>query len=632
METLDSIKAFVNLPNCIFVVPFDDEIIKGALETRREKQFGDCCDVIESELILDKLFQFKTYLPPLLKYDIGDYTMKLVRREIPDFMKDYCSDEIMNRLVNRILIHSDVTTPRQVKKLINAFVNNYLIAREREESGRVEKGLLTGERGVEQIAKLSVLQADYNSFYDLLFKDFSYIDKFVEIAQGNHAGTDVPTDLRKYFLFEAVADDDSVAGVLPTYEPLLNFLMRTAKYSVKSLAPFLYLAQNAISIKTGDEQQRRAVAALESGNSATLKTLLDEKSEIAEAIISFIPDCSDAELSLQAAYPLINFVDEKYTKSLANTLIERSIDLDVDMNELSLSVSAKSVFDVSKQAEKPEYGVTLTEKYLSAIANKNKSNTDIIIETLKVYLPVYNSLSNDAQSALLTVTRTCCDTQDIQVKSILPLLDYTDNALFTLLWGENWLNKLCSHISDENDYSPDVIDSLKESFPILFNNEANTTVIGNVLPLFELPPLLNVLNEIFNNGVCSELNADQSTRIVNELVKHEYDAKSETSRIVHELLGRLNYVIDDDNSDAMTAFTANYTTSALMDDVLVYLGKSGFFSYIENTLNSLVTEIFEDDNNDELLGKISSYLTDSVRDKLFTLLRTCTQKKCNQSK
>jgi predicted KAP-like P-loop ATPase len=66
-EALDSIKAFVNLPNCIFIVPFDDEIIKSALKKQRKTQFGKNCDVIESELILDKLFQFKIYLPPLFK-------------------------------------------------------------------------------------------------------------------------------------------------------------------------------------------------------------------------------------------------------------------------------------------------------------------------------------------------------------------------------------------------------------------------------------------------------------------------------------------------------------------------------------------------------------------------------------
>jgi hypothetical protein len=101
--------------------------------------------------------------------------MNLIKREIPDFIADYCPEESFSRIVNRVIIHSNVTTPRQVKKLVNAFVNNYLIAREREESGRVEKGLLTGERGIEQIAKLSVLQADFNHFYDVLFKDFSYI-------------------------------------------------------------------------------------------------------------------------------------------------------------------------------------------------------------------------------------------------------------------------------------------------------------------------------------------------------------------------------------------------------------------------------------------------------------------------
>ena len=111
IEALDSIKAFVNLPNCVFIVPFDDEIIKSALEKQRKTQFGKDFDVIESELILDKLFQFKIYLPPLLKYDIKQYAINLAKREIPDFITDHCAEEAFNRLMNRVI---DITLSTEI--------------------------------------------------------------------------------------------------------------------------------------------------------------------------------------------------------------------------------------------------------------------------------------------------------------------------------------------------------------------------------------------------------------------------------------------------------------------------------------------------------------------------------------
>ena len=45
----------------------------------------------------------------------------------------------------------------QYQKLINAFVNNFMIAANREKSGKIEAGLLTSEEGTMQIAKISVL-------------------------------------------------------------------------------------------------------------------------------------------------------------------------------------------------------------------------------------------------------------------------------------------------------------------------------------------------------------------------------------------------------------------------------------------------------------------------------------------
>ncbi|WEK54348.1 MAG: P-loop NTPase fold protein [Candidatus Cohnella colombiensis] len=623
VEALDSIKAFVNLPNCVFIVPFDDEIIKSALEKRRETQFGEDCDVIESELILDKLFQFKIYLPPLLKYDIKQFTMSLIKREIPDFIIDFCPEETFDRLVSRIIIHSDVTTPRQVKKLVNGFVNNYLIAREREESGRVERGLLTGERGIEQIAKLTVLQADFNHFYDLLFKDFSYITRFVEVVQNEYALTEVPADLRSYYKYN---EDNTVIGVFPTYEPLLNFLISRAKYSVDNIAPFLYLAQDAISIKTGDEQQRRTIAALESGNVSTLKTMLGEKPEIAEAVISYILECAATELPLQAGYPIVSVVDDEYTIPLANALIERSIELDTDVTELSRSLSPDNVLYAAQRAEREEYGMRLVERYLSAIADEKNVKEHMITNALKIFIPEYGRLSSDAQESIKRAINICCRKEGISVHSILPLLDYSDSSLFAMLWGANWFNKLCTHISDENDYKADVIESLKMSFKTLTGDVDFSTIINCVIPLFKLPALLEILNDMFTAELCSKLDGTLATNIVNEIIVHKYDKNSEN---IHKLLSKLRYVVNDDNAEAMTKFTANYETSALMDDVLVFLGKNGYFPRIEETLSELVLDVFENADNDELLGKISCYLTEDVRAELFDQLDTRSRYEAN---
>ena len=121
VEALDALKAFVGFEHCIFIVPFDDEIIKRALDKKRTNVINDQVEIIESEFILDKLFQFRIYLPPILDFDINKYAFDLVQQEVNDFISEYCDESLMKKVVERVLIHSGVTTPRQVKKT-NKFI------------------------------------------------------------------------------------------------------------------------------------------------------------------------------------------------------------------------------------------------------------------------------------------------------------------------------------------------------------------------------------------------------------------------------------------------------------------------------------------------------------------------------
>lgn len=85
VEALDTLKSLMEIEKCIFIVPFDDTLIKNVLEKKVVSQVDSEHQTIRSELILDKLFQFKFYLPPLVKSDIKDYTIRMIRQEAPDF-------------------------------------------------------------------------------------------------------------------------------------------------------------------------------------------------------------------------------------------------------------------------------------------------------------------------------------------------------------------------------------------------------------------------------------------------------------------------------------------------------------------------------------------------------------------
>ena len=169
--------------NCIFIVPFDDSILKKALDQNRTIKLDGNHQMVESELILDKLFQYKIYIPPLLDFDIKEYAVNLVQENIPDFIEEYCTMNRLESVIRKVLIHKNVTTPRQVKKLINTFVNNKILMTNRSKNGKIEKNLLDSEESDLQLAKISVLQADFNDFYDVLFRNFNYIKRIVDLHE-----------------------------------------------------------------------------------------------------------------------------------------------------------------------------------------------------------------------------------------------------------------------------------------------------------------------------------------------------------------------------------------------------------------------------------------------------------------
>ena len=369
VEALDALKAFVGFERCIFLVPFDDEIIKQALNKRRAKQFNDEDDVVESELILDKLFQFKIYLPPLLTFDIKKYAIELVRQEIPDFLSGFCNENIMKKAI-RVLMHESVSTPRQVKKLLNAFINNIMVAFAREASGKVQKGLLTNENGIMQIAIISVLQSDFNEFYDILFKDVNSIEKILEIHRNEV--DDIPEYLKKYFILV----DGNGLVLKKEYESLLNFLTKIEKYRVPSLLPYLYLAQDDISIKTGDELQRRLSNALKSGNVKTVKELLGENEHLSAVVLNNLEnEHEDITEVISAAVTIFDDIHNNKNE-IAREIIERVIELSDAETQCLYSLPPQNIMDVAVSCENRDFASKFMVKYISLFTTEKTLKLD----------------------------------------------------------------------------------------------------------------------------------------------------------------------------------------------------------------------------------------------------------------
>lgn len=613
VEALDALKAFVGFERCIFIVPFDDEIIKRALDKRRAQEFkeqAEITEVIESELILDKLFQFKIYLPPILDFDIQQYACRLAKQEVPDFLNRYCEEQLMQKVIERVLIYPGVTTPRQVKKLLNAFINNMMIVSERESSGKIQHGLLTSADGVYQIAKLSVLQADFNNFYDLLFKDMRCIDLILEAHRGTKTRGELPDILQIYF-----EDNDNGIVLKDEHEQLLNFLSRTAKYRVDNIAPYLYLAQDDISIQTGDELQRRAVNAMKSGNARTLQELLAGAKDLAKGIPYHLARASnDLAEMLNTVTLVYDAVDEEYQTAVAQKIIERTLELDLQEAKFLYNVPTSVILSISDNGENNAFNEQYLEKYLIVLAKDDWFEETALAGAMKELLSTESLKSDVLKGRMKAVCDLCLQKDSLKASTMLSFID-PQSKNFDYYWGIEWFKKLCSFMENENDFSEDVTNEAIGAFAVLSKTVAIDQLTRPLVDLTQYASFLKTLDIMLNHKIDENTGRtikdvvpeSIATQIANNVITHDF---SQYSKLVCKILNGLRFVINDDNSENFDEFTLNYEDTTSLDKILIYCGEKDYLPLLSKTIDSLTTAVFADGSNDDLLANTVNYFSE----------------------
>lgn len=156
--TLDTIRTFLGVKGCIFVVAADQQVLEAALtEGLRQTTPADEANPYYStgSAYLDKVFQYQVSMPPLLTQSVGAYARTLVEGRAGIWT------DLNTRYVLDVLIPSHVRSPRRVKHLINAFALTYRLIEQRHKQGL----LSTSPRDVAPaIAKLVCLRVEFPAF------------------------------------------------------------------------------------------------------------------------------------------------------------------------------------------------------------------------------------------------------------------------------------------------------------------------------------------------------------------------------------------------------------------------------------------------------------------------------------
>src|SRR5579862_1761172 len=159
VTVLETIKTFLDIPPCVFVVAADQQAVEHALsEEARQMTPADPANPYYSagSAYLDKIFQYQLSLPPLLPRALSQFALDLIEKR-PGIWK-----EIANKpeLIT-VLVPGHVRSPRRVKVLLNSFVLAYRLALRRSNEGALDSGM-AGRAS--EMAKLVCLRTEFPLF------------------------------------------------------------------------------------------------------------------------------------------------------------------------------------------------------------------------------------------------------------------------------------------------------------------------------------------------------------------------------------------------------------------------------------------------------------------------------------
>lgn len=216
-SVLETLKTFLFIQGCVFVVAADQQVLEQALRRKvRQHTPEDPTNPYYSagSSYLDKVFQFQLTLPPLRATTLTRYALGLVDTRSGVWRRVPGLDEVV-----AVLIPTHVTSPRRIKVLLNRFAIAYRLAERRAMSGHLDPKFAC--RATE-LAKLVCLQCEFPLFAEDLTMDARLPGLVRMIADGESPPENLPREVvqraRAYaqgrrVVAELLVGDDPEVGV-----------------------------------------------------------------------------------------------------------------------------------------------------------------------------------------------------------------------------------------------------------------------------------------------------------------------------------------------------------------------------------------------------------------------------------
>ncbi|WP_298816678.1 KAP family P-loop NTPase fold protein [Chloroflexus sp.] len=182
---LESIKVFLDIPGCVFVIGVDREIIERGIRVHyKDFALGETnatapFPVAERDY-LEKIVQIPFTLPPLAPQVIKGFLQKQLKKAKVEGLDDQEIDQVANLMTVGL-----IRNPRKVKRSFNIFRLHLMLDRAYGRQTRV--GL---------IAKLTIIQTGFAVLYDRIARDPMLLRHIESSILGLPGSTSAPPELR----------------------------------------------------------------------------------------------------------------------------------------------------------------------------------------------------------------------------------------------------------------------------------------------------------------------------------------------------------------------------------------------------------------------------------------------------
>lgn len=184
VETLETIRTFLDVSGCVFLVAADQQVLERALREAAPQtnpvDLGNPYYSVGSEY-LDKTFQHQLHVPPLRSQRLTQFALDLTEG------RGGVWSRIERGEVVPVLVPTHVRSPRRVKALLNTYVNSYRIAARR-------LGGLDEEASL-QLAKLICLQCEFPLFAANLAREPRLPEYVLSKTRGEELPEHVPEEI-----------------------------------------------------------------------------------------------------------------------------------------------------------------------------------------------------------------------------------------------------------------------------------------------------------------------------------------------------------------------------------------------------------------------------------------------------